>query len=166
MKNFITTCSKETQSLAMLFAKTLHSKTLLCLKGNLGSGKTTFTQGILAFFGAEPPYTSPTFSLIKEYPLSKEKNGISYIYHIDTYRITSSDILSLGWEELVEKPRSLILLEWPENVSEYIPNTALFLTFSHPQDPHDKDTRVITLPNNLPKDIASTINDSSLHHLL
>ncbi|NCU41808.1 MAG: tRNA (adenosine(37)-N6)-threonylcarbamoyltransferase complex ATPase subunit type 1 TsaE [Candidatus Moranbacteria bacterium] len=166
MKNFTTFSHKETQNLARLFAETIHTKTLLCLSGDLGSGKTTFTQGMLEFFGAEPPYTSPTFSLIKEYPLPEIKNGISSLYHIDTYRITSSDILSLGWEELLQKPQTLILLEWPENVSEYIPKTALFLSFSHPQNPHDKDTRFITLPNNLPKDIASTTNDSPLHHSL
>jgi tRNA threonylcarbamoyladenosine biosynthesis protein TsaE len=99
-----------------------------------------------------------SFSLIKEYPLSREKNGISYIYHIDAYRIASSDILSLGWEEIIEKPQSLILLEWPENVSEYIPKTALFLTFSHPQNSHNKDARIITLPNNLLPDTVSTTN--------
>ncbi len=165
MKNFTTLSRKETQELAMLFAETLHSKTFLCLDGNLGGGKTTFAQGILTFFEAEPPYTSPTFSLIKEYPLPREKNGISYIYHIDAYRIASPDILSLGWEEIIEKPQSLILLEWPENVSEYIPKTALFLTFSHPQNPHDKDTRIITLPNNLPPDTVSTTNALSQHHL-
>ncbi len=164
MQKFITRSRKETQNVARLFAKTLHTQTLLCLSGNLGSGKTTFTQGVLDFFGAEPPYTSPTFSLIKEYPLPKTKNGISSLYHIDVYRIASSDILSLGWDELIQKPHSLILLEWPENVSEYIPKTALFLTFSHPQNPQDKDTRIITLPNNLPKDIVSTINDTSLNH--
>ncbi|QQS61819.1 MAG: tRNA (adenosine(37)-N6)-threonylcarbamoyltransferase complex ATPase subunit type 1 TsaE [Candidatus Moraniibacteriota bacterium] len=154
MKLYRTNSVEETKDLAQTFSRTLSGQTLLCLEGGLGSGKTTFTQGILSFFNADPPYTSPTFSLIKEYPLSKKKNGISFLYHIDAYRIQSSDILNLGWEEIIQKPETLILLEWPENISSVLNKKALFLSFVWESD----STRSITLPNMPPKDIESTTN--------
>lgn len=154
-KKYTTFSPEQTKVIARLFSKTLSQSTILCLAGDLGSGKTTFTQGLLEYFGAQPPFSSPTFSIIKEYPLLKETNGITFIYHIDAYRITSTDILNLGWKEMIKKPKTLILIEWPENIKECLPLETKSLFFLWKDDV----TRIITLPYNPEKDNVSTIPD-------
>ena len=91
--------------------------TVVLLEGDLGSGKTTFTQSLAKESGVKNYITSPTFVLMKGYkvnhPLFKK------LIHIDAYRLNSgSDFLNLGWAELVADPGNLIVLEWPEKVAD------------------------------------------------
>lgn len=87
------------------------------LKGDLGSGKTTFVLGFLRFFGIKPLAASPTFVLLKHYSLKRKKNfPFSDIYHLDAYRLSSAkDLKLLGFEKIINSP-SLIFIEWPENL--------------------------------------------------
>lgn len=118
MNEIITENSEDTKKLGKELAKKLKGGEIICLKGNLGSGKTTFSQGILEELGAEKPYTSPTFLIMKAYQLNKKK--IKNVYHIDTYRVGSEDILDLGWEEITENKVNVIIVEWPERIKEII----------------------------------------------
>jgi tRNA threonylcarbamoyladenosine biosynthesis protein TsaE len=117
------TNSKEgTQALGATLAKGLVPGTLVTLSGDLGAGKTTLTQGILEALGAEKPYTSPTFVIMKEYTLPRAtESGIVRIYHVDTYRIEERDLEHLGFEEWCSDPHGLVILEWPDRVAELLP---------------------------------------------
>lgn len=120
MLEIITKNSKETQKLGELFAKELKSGIVLCLEGDLGAGKTTFTQGFLNGMGTPGPYTSPTFVIMKQY-----KN----IYHFDAYRVSSADILNLGWEEIIQEPRNIVIVEWADRICDIIPKEAIKIKF-------------------------------------
>lgn len=90
------------------------------LYGNLGAGKTTTTQFIAKALGVEETVTSPTFVLEKIYELKNQK--FTHLIHIDAYRIEKlSELQSLGWEEIISNPNNLILIEWPERISDIMP---------------------------------------------
>lgn len=120
MKNVITQSVSETHQLAQSFVEELSAKNrIICLTGDLGSGKTTFTQGLLGAFGAQKPYTSPTFTIMKEYDVKSPT--FSQIYHIDAYRITGNDMVELGWSDIVADEKTLIIVEWPEHIKDILP---------------------------------------------
>ncbi len=141
MKKFITENSKETKKLGAEFACNFQDGEIVCLSGDLGSGKTTFAQGMLEALSAEGPYTSPTFVIMKEYKPSispaspdpaKRDNfqfPISNIYHIDAYRISRDDIINLGWEEIIENKNNVVIVEWAERIKEVIPKRAVWIKF-------------------------------------
>jgi len=123
MESIITHTIDETFALASDFVqRAIKNKKIICLKGDLGGGKTTFAQGILGACGAQKPYTSPTFVIMKEYNV--QKTDIKKIYHIDAYRIGENDMLSLGWDELISDERALVIVEWPENIESILPKDA------------------------------------------
>lgn len=131
MEEFTTTGSTQTQQLGEMLAKEIRGGEIICLAGDLGAGKTTFTQGFLKGLGARGPYTSPTFVIMKEY--KKEKGAVRRIYHIDAYRIEAHDVLDLGWEEMVkfarEKKDSVIVVEWADRIKKIIPPDAVWIEF-------------------------------------
>jgi tRNA threonylcarbamoyladenosine biosynthesis protein TsaE len=118
----------ETSQLGVHLVEELVPATIVTLSGDLGAGKTTFTQGILEGFGAVGPYTSPTFVIMKEYTLPEEKNGIKRIYHVDAYRIEAKDMEHLGFEEWCSDPTGLVILEWPERIAEILPENRINIT--------------------------------------
>jgi len=104
------------------------------LHGDLGAGKTTFTQGIAETLGITEPVVSPTFTIMKIYK-TQEKSVFSHLVHIDAYRLESAEELArLGWNTLVEDPKNCIVIEWPERVEKLIPDTALHITLSLSSD--------------------------------
>lgn len=114
-----------------MLAEELRGGEIICLTGDLGAGKTTFTQGLLKGLRIKGPYTSPTFVVIKNYK-SNFKFKISNlkllnVYHIDAYRIGAKDLLDLGWKDFAGKKDSIVILEWPENVKKIIPTGALWI---------------------------------------
>lgn len=99
------------------------------LYGNLGAGKTTFTQCIAKTLGVEETVTSPTFVIEKIYELTGQK--FTHLIHIDAYRIEKSDeLLHLGWQDIISDPHNLILIEWPERVADIMPEH-IRVNFSH-----------------------------------
>lgn len=115
-KVFTTNNSKETQKLAYDFAKTLGTGETICLYGDLGSGKTTFTQGLAEGLGIKGRIISPTFVIIRSHEL---KNGM--FYHVDLYRTeTEKDIENLGLEEIVNDSRNITVIEWAEKLMDFL----------------------------------------------
>ena len=103
---------------------------VLELKGDLGSGKTTFTQGFLRGLRVRGRVSSPTFVLIKHFTLhgSRFKNA----YHIDCYRIKkASELGSLGLKEILADPKNIVLIEWPEKVKWYLSKNAFWVEFKY-----------------------------------
>lgn len=132
-KKFITISSVETWRLGKILAKELRGGEIVCLVGDLGTGKTTFTQGLLKNLGAKEPYISPTFLIMKEYIGNQEpmnnKQKIKRIYHFDAYRVGSEDILDLGWEEIIADKNNVIIVEWADRIFDIIPEEAVWVEF-------------------------------------
>lgn len=121
MKKVITRTIEGTHALAKEFIEKNDSH-IITLHGDLGSGKTTFTQGVLAACLAKGPYTSPTFTIMKEYDI--DAYGFERVYHIDAYRISSEDMVELGWDDIMQDPKALVIVEWPENIESILPQDA------------------------------------------
>jgi tRNA threonylcarbamoyladenosine biosynthesis protein TsaE len=114
---------EEAAVFAASLAPTSDSATLVTLTGELGAGKTSFTQGLARTLGVTESVTSPTFVLEKIYDLPEElSHGFARLVHIDAYRLEGGSALKpLGFAELMKDPQSLIVLEWPERVIEALP---------------------------------------------
>lgn len=94
--------------------------TVVALSGDLGAGKTTFTQAVAKHLGVEGTVVSPTFVIQKRYPL--EGQSFRRLIHVDAYRLKEERELDvLGWRELLADPENLILVEWPERVPGLLP---------------------------------------------
>ena len=142
MSEIITNNFFETQKIGEEYAAQIKNGGILCLEGELGAGKTTFTQGLLQGLGCAGPFTSPTFLVIKHYkkeisnskfqiPNKFQNPNIKFqnIYHVDAYRISEDDLDNLGWEELISEPKNIIIIEWPERIKKKIPSGAKWIKF-------------------------------------
>ncbi|MFA6136270.1 MAG: tRNA (adenosine(37)-N6)-threonylcarbamoyltransferase complex ATPase subunit type 1 TsaE [Candidatus Paceibacterota bacterium] len=105
------------------------SARLFLLKGDLGSGKTTFVLGFLKYFGIKPKSASPTFVIMKCY---KPKLKASGIYHIDAYRLRSKkDLDVLGFKEISKNTKNIIIIEWPQRVGGLKMKNKTLISFFH-----------------------------------
>lgn len=99
---------------------------ILALEGDLGVGKTTFTQRLAQKLGVEELVTSPTFTIIKQYELNLSTSGFEELVHMDAYRIESEDeVYPLHLERLLQKPNTIICIEWPEKIRNFIPASSI-----------------------------------------
>ncbi|PIR68373.1 tRNA (adenosine(37)-N6)-threonylcarbamoyltransferase complex ATPase subunit type 1 TsaE [Candidatus Nomurabacteria bacterium CG10_big_fil_rev_8_21_14_0_10_35_16] len=105
------------------------------LLGDLGVGKTTFTQAVAKHLGVSNRVSSPTFVVIKKYPIKFK--GYKFFFHIDAYRLKNEkEILVLGWNEIITQPEHIIFIEWPENVKKVIPKSSKLIHISHIENKH------------------------------
>ncbi len=110
------------------------------LSGELGSGKTTFTQNFAKALGIKERVMSPTFVLMKIYKL--RAMGYARLIHIDAYRIKNpEEMFDLGWNELIRDPKNIILVEWAENLKKIFPKKYFWLKLKH----LDEKTRAIDI---------------------
>ncbi len=115
---------EETQKIAADFALALvpdpNSAKVIGLYGNLGAGKTSFTQAFAKALGVEEVVTSPTFVIEKIYDLAGQK--FTRLIHIDAYRLEKSEeLLKLGWKEVISDRDNIVIIEWPDRVSDIMP---------------------------------------------
>lgn len=129
MKNiFLSNSAIETENLAKKFASRLKGNEVIAFYGDLGAGKTAFTRGVADFFGLKDEVSSPTFALVNEYSNEKTK-----IYHFDMYRITTfEDLESTGFFDYLG--RGIILVEWSENIKEYLPENLIEIKISKTEE--------------------------------
>lgn len=114
--------------------------TVITLHGDLGAGKTTLTQEIARILGIKENIISPTFVILKNYELRITNYEWKKLIHIDAYRLNkSAELMNLGWQELLADKSNLIIIEWPEQVPECIPENACRIDLSHT----DENTRTI-----------------------
>ena len=117
----VTTSVEETHRLASEFAATLPINTVLALSGELGAGKTTFVRGLAAEWKIPGPITSPTFTLVNIH------HGDRTLVHVDAYRLESpAAVDALMIEDFLRSPWCLAI-EWPENMGDWLPPSALTL---------------------------------------
>ncbi len=130
---YLSKSPKETNKIAGDFLNTLKSgerATIVALQGDLGAGKTAFAQAVGKILGVAENMHSPTFVIEKIYKIDWQ--GFTKLIHVDAYRLEKeSELLHLGWAEIIREPENLILIEWPERVSGLIPPDArrIFFTF-------------------------------------
>jgi tRNA threonylcarbamoyladenosine biosynthesis protein TsaE len=125
---FILKNEAATGTLASQLAKLAEPRDIIALTGNLGLGKTAFARAFITALGGSGEVTSPTFSLVQVYELSRIN-----VYHFDLYRIENSEeIFELGIEDAFADGISLI--EWPDRMATYLPPERLDIFFSNGLD--------------------------------
>lgn len=130
-RTIITQSPKETQELGenvALSVKRGEHPRLICLYGELGSGKTTFVQGFAKGLGlTQARLLSPTFIIVRRYELSAIQK---FFYHIDLYRLHDEEISdSLGLTEIFMDPQNYVAVEWPERLAGNLPDGRLDIRF-------------------------------------
>ena len=134
---FTSNSEKETMKIAKKIANFLKNGDIIILLGDLGCGKTKFTEGFLSYFGLENEISSPTFNIIKEY----QKNNIN-IYHFDVYRLQdSSEFYEIGGDEYFDNGISLI--EWGNIIKDVLPKEYIEIKFS--KDNKNENIRYIEI---------------------
>lgn len=139
MKNYLFTSNSEENTIdfAKFIASKLSIKDIIVLSGDLGSGKTKFTEGILSYFGLENEISSPTFNIVNEYLA----NGIK-IYHFDVYRLENSDeFYAIGGDEYFEN--GICIIEWGELIEDVLPNDYIKIDFSRNLD--NENQRILNI---------------------
>lgn len=106
---------------------------IIALTGELGSGKTVFVQGLAKGLGIKERILSPTFIMIRQYPLAiSHQSSIISFYHIDLYRIESEkDIEGLSLEEIWSDPKNIVAIEWAEKIKKILPKKRIEIHFEY-----------------------------------
>jgi tRNA threonylcarbamoyladenosine biosynthesis protein TsaE len=133
---------EETKKIAKIFLdkilsnnKKLEGALVVALSGDLGAGKTIFTQAVAKYLSIKDKIKSPTFVIYKKYPIKLKK--YKFLFHFDAYRLKNEkELLHLGWEEIIGKKEHIVFIEWPENVSKVIPKDARFVFIAHKENGH------------------------------
>ena len=130
------TCYNESETIEL--AENLESEKfknmVICLKGDLGSGKTVFTKGFAGALGIEEPITSPTFTIVKEY-----YNGEMPLFHMDVYRIDETNV-EIDFNEYFNK-KGVCIIEWSDMIKDELPKQRLEISFKIVGE----DTRVLVI---------------------
>ena len=121
--------AREVLNRALVGAGTRGRATLITLSGELGAGKTAFTQALARELGVTQAVGSPTYVLMKKYPLAAAP--FTALVHIDAYRLEGAkEFAALKPEAFLRDPGALVVLEWPERVEGALPAPDLAFTFS------------------------------------
>lgn len=148
----ISNSPQDTYDFGKFLGENLKPGNLVALCGELGAGKTCLTQGIARGLGVPEEYrvTSPTFTIINEYP------GRLTLYHLDLYRLSGvRDLDEIGYEECFNG-HGVVVIEWAEKIKEVIPEGALFISITY----IDENRRKIVISHNR-EEIARLFRDRS-----
>ena len=132
--------TKETTEIAKTFLdkilrnnKKQKGALVVALSGDLGAGKTAFTQAVAKHLGIKDKITSPTFVIMKKYSINLE--NYKFLFHFDAYRLKNErELFYLKWKEIINNQEHIVFIEWPENVKKAIPADAKFIYISHKEN--------------------------------
>ena len=150
-KTIITINFKDTQKTGEEFAYQIKGGEVLALYGDLGSGKTTFMQGLAKGLGIKKNIISPTFIIMRTYEIPSSflgerselrdeeslrlSSGIKNLYHLDLYRIENeAQAEDLGLLELMGEPENIVAVEWPDKIENILPDTRINIYFTYMED--------------------------------
>jgi tRNA threonylcarbamoyladenosine biosynthesis protein TsaE len=123
---FLSHSPEQTRRLGVRLGEMLRGGHLICLDGDLGAGKTTFTQGIARGWGALEPVTSPTFVLVNQY----HRADAELLFHVDAFRLaTPEEAEAMGLDELLAEGR-VVIIEWPHHIEGILPEDRLRVAMS------------------------------------
>ena len=124
MATFISNSAAETEAIGRQIAKDVDVGSVLALKGELGSGKTQFTKGLVAGLGSSVAVTSPTFTIVHEY-----SGGRLPVYHFDFFRLEDrKSVARLGLDDYLFGD-GISVIEWADRFPEFIPEQARWILF-------------------------------------
>ena len=139
---------EQTRALGAQIGRLATPGLVIALSGDLGAGKTTFTQGLARGLGITTPVTSPTFTLVAEYDA---RAGMRLI-HMDSYRLgdlpadAALEAETFGFEDLLDDPAAVLVIEWAERLAALLPPETLYITLARPDDGDgDPDARTVLL---------------------
>lgn len=135
MFNFVSHSENETKEIAKKLASKLENKDIVVLSGDLGSGKTKFTEGFLSYWGLQDEISSPTFNIVNEH----NKNNTN-IYHLDVYRLEDKgEFYAIGGTEYFST--GICVIEWGELIEDILPKNYIKINFS--KDENDDSIRYL-----------------------
>lgn len=140
MSEITTRSAQETKDIAAGLARIIQPGMVVSLKGRLGSGKTTFTQGFAKELGIQRAVKSPTYTIVKQYPLDQAELVFN---HIDAYRLEEGGADSIDLQSFIDN-NTITLIEWAEFVEDYMPETYLVIDIQ----PLSQDERLIQISIN------------------
>lgn len=136
MYTYISQSENDTMSFAQLLAKQTSLGDIIILSGDLGSGKTKFVQGFLKYYGLENEISSPTFTIVNEYP------SVPPLFHFDVYRLADVDeFYAIGGEEYFEN--GICIIEWGEIIQDALPKDYIHIQFE--RNDNDENTRILNI---------------------
>jgi len=119
---------EETEALGQRLARCLAAGSVVALYGDLGAGKTAFVRGMARGLEIEESVTSPTFTIVNEYP------GEPPLFHFDMYRLKNAgELYDIGWEDYLDRG-GICVTEWSENVEDALPEDAIRVVFERLSD--------------------------------
>lgn len=134
---FKTHSAHETEKLGFLLGREIRASSgtgrhacVVTIRGALGAGKTLFAKGIGRGLGVRCTIHSPTFLLMKRYPI--KRSCYTNLWHIDCYRIKkSSELGMLGARDIMHDPRNVVVVEWPDRIRKFLPRIAVRMAIMH-----------------------------------
>lgn len=120
---------EQTKQLAEQFAQSLRVGDIVLLNGDLGAGKTTFTQFVFKNLGVQGVVNSPTFAVLKTY----NANNLT-LNHFDTYRINTAEAIECGFDEVISAGDGITFIEWSENIKELLPSKCIIVNIALKDD--------------------------------
>jgi len=137
VEKIVTYSEEETKKVARNIASKIDNTAVIVLNGELGAGKTKFTEGFLSYFELENEISSPTFTIVNEY-----QNEKVTIYHFDVYRLSDIDeFYAIGGEEYFSK--GICIIEWGEIIKEALPEH--YIKIDIKKDEENFDKRIINI---------------------
>lgn len=131
-----------TKAVAASLAKLAVSGDLIILSGDMGVGKTAFAQGFAVGLDITEPVTSPTFTLVRSYPVAAKIGRPRVMHHLDVYRLDrTSEVADLAIDELLDD-RSVTLIEWGEAVLGMLPKNRLEITLDYGDETNDRTIEI------------------------
>lgn len=128
MFNFVSHNENETKEIAKKLASKLQNKDIVVLSGDLGSGKTKFTEGLLSYWGLQDEISSPTFNIVNEH--NKDNTNI---YHLDIYRLENKgEFYAIGGTEYFST--GICVIEWGELIEDILPDNYIKVSFSRDEN--------------------------------
>lgn len=125
MQQIVSHNEEETKKIGNRIGDILKKGDIVCLKGDLGAGKTTLSKSIADALGVDEPVTSPTYTLIHEY------QGRIPLYHFDVYRISEPDeMFDLGFDEYLFG-EGVCIIEWADKIETLLPETCIWITIKN-----------------------------------
>ena len=123
--DFVSNSAAQTERLGVRLGELLKPGDLVCLEGDLGTGKTCLARGISRGWGAIYSATSPTFTLVNEY--ARALDGLP-LFHLDCYRIEGAqEAVDIGLDDILDRP-GVVMIEWPERIASVLPPERLWIT--------------------------------------
>jgi tRNA threonylcarbamoyladenosine biosynthesis protein TsaE len=126
--DFTSSSADQTVRLGVRLGGLLQPNDTLCLSGELGAGKTAFARGVGRGWGTAVRVTSPSFTLINQYPRAHDNR---ILYHIDCYRLESvGEIITVGLDDIFASTGAF-MIEWPERIEKWLPTDRLWIQMSY-----------------------------------